>query len=170
MFFWVFYANYCPFYANLSHFFAIIRCFALILGVFIHFFAGNFPADKNCIGANMYTFCMSGAGLGVDRNGAGLGGARPENRQASLGQSSLLAGCWLIHITRCCLAWSPYKMLKNWMAVANRPPAQHSGSLSTMRLAIYLYLLVVALTNTKNQSFCVLEIGTLIHTLQYGIH
>ena len=76
----------------------------------------------------MYTFCMSGAGLGVDRNGAGLGGARPENRQASSGQSSLLAGCWLIHITRCCLAWSPYKMLKNWMAVANRPPAQHSNS------------------------------------------
>ena len=37
-FFWVFYANYCHFYANLSHFFAIIRCVALILGVFIHFF------------------------------------------------------------------------------------------------------------------------------------
>ena len=79
MFFWVFYANYCRFYANLSHFFAIIRCFALILRVFIHFFAGNFPVDKNCIGANMYTFCMSGAGLRVNRNGAGLGGARPEN-------------------------------------------------------------------------------------------
>ena len=45
-FFWVFYANYCPFYANLSHFFAIIRCFALILGAFIHFFCCKFSSGQ----------------------------------------------------------------------------------------------------------------------------
>ena len=58
-----------------------------------HFLLLIFFRGNKYLGANIYTFCMSGAGLGVDRNGAGLGGARPENRQASLGQSSLLAGC-----------------------------------------------------------------------------